>query len=281
MRQGATVSRSQTGIGMIESVHQEPEYDEVHMRFLELVWGAGYLSPGGPDEVARVLQGLDLAGKSILDLGCGSGGIALHIAGNYDPASVTGFDVEVPVILRARAAAQAAGLSDRLTFVQAPPGALPFADASFDTVFSKDAMVHVPDKDALFAEIFRVLKPGGMLAASDWLIGHDDPPSEAMRDYLEAEGLSFGMASPARYRQAMEHAGFTGISTLSRNGWYREEAARERARLSGELYDVAVEAVGRAFVDKNIRTWAAMQKVLDSGEHCPTHLRAQKPEVGQ
>jgi phosphoethanolamine N-methyltransferase len=48
-------------------------------------------------------------------------------------------------------------------------------------------------------------------------------------------------------------------------------------RLQTELYDQAVALTGKAFVDKNIRTWVAMQKVLDSGEHCPTHLSAIKP----
>ena len=41
------------------------------------------------------------------------------------------------------------GLSDRADFVQAPPGPLPFADGAFDMVFSKDALLHVPDKDAI------------------------------------------------------------------------------------------------------------------------------------
>ena len=85
--------------------------------------------------------------------------------------------------------------------MQAPPGRLPFADASFDMVFSKDALLHVPDKDALFAEIFRVLKPGGVFAASNWMISHDGEPSPDMKAYVAAEGLSFSMASPARYRR--------------------------------------------------------------------------------
>ena len=63
----------------------------------------------------------------------------------------TGFDVERPVIdaARERRASDAVS-SDRAAFVQAPPGPLPFADAAFDVVFSKDALLHVPDKDALF-----------------------------------------------------------------------------------------------------------------------------------
>lgn len=264
----------------MEASHREPEYDEVHMRFLELVWGDGFLSPGGPDEVRRVLQGVDLEAKSILDLGCGSGGITLLLAREFSPASVTGFDVEAPCVERARGKSSTAGLS-MVNFVQAAPGPLPFADESFDVVFSKDAMVHIPDKEALFTEIFRVLRPGGAFAASDWMISHDDTPSRDMQAYLEAEGLSFGMASPARYRKAMQMAGFVRISSTSRNAWYREEARRELERMQSALFESAVDAVGQSFVQKNIRTWTAMQKVLDSGEHCPTHLRAYKPDLAQ
>jgi ubiquinone/menaquinone biosynthesis C-methylase UbiE len=263
--------------GAAAMTEAEPEYGDIHMRFLELLWGDGYLSPGGPEEVERVLANVDLTGKRALDLGCGSGGITLFLARHYDLAAITGFDVELPVIEQARRRARKAGLDDKVSFVQAAPGRLPFADASFDLVFSKDAMVHIPDKDAIFADIFRVLKPGGLFAASDWLINHDNEPSDEMKAYLTAEGLSFGMASPKRYKKAMEGAGFADVSTESRNGWYRQEAARELKRLQTELYDQAVALTGQEFVDKNIRTWVAMQKVLDSGEHCPTHLRAIKP----
>lgn len=224
-----------------------------------------------------MLERFSVAGKDMLDIGCGSGGITLHIAKRFSPRSIIGFDVEKPVIREATRRAEEAGLSERVRFVQAPPGRLPFDDGSFDIVFSKDAMVHIKDKDAIFAEIFRVLRPGGIFAASDWLVGHDGELSQDMKDYIEAEGLSFGMASPSRYRQAMEHAGFEDVRTESRNAWYRDEARRELNRLQTDLYEQAVRIAGQAFVEKNLRTWTAMQKVLDSGEHCPTHLSATKP----
>ncbi|QND57043.1 MULTISPECIES: methyltransferase domain-containing protein [Mesorhizobium] len=260
---------------MIETA--DAEYDDTAIRFLEALWGEGYLSPGGPEEVDRVVEGLSLRGKTVLDIGCGAGGITLHLVERHGAAHATGFDVEQPVIEAARRRAAERGLSDRADFVQAPPGPLPFADRSFDTVFSKDALLHVPDKDSLFAEIFRVLKPGGVFAASNWMIGHDGEPSPEMKAYIAAEGLSFAMASPARYAQAMRKAGFADVTVRDRNPWYREVARGELARLKGSLYRQAAAVVGAAYVDKNIRTWEAMQKVLDSGEHRPTHLRGWKP----
>lgn len=257
--------------------HGEPEYDDTAIRFLEALWGEGYLSPGGPEEVDRVLAGLSLMGRTVLDVGCGAGGITLHLVERHGASHATGFDVEAPVIIAARRRAWERGLSQRVDFLQAPPGRLPFRDESFDVVFSKDALLHVPDKDALFSDLWRVLKPGGQLAASDWMIGHDGEPSDDMKAYVAAEGLSFAMASPARYRAAMEKAGFVDVYTVDRNPWYREVARAELERLKGPLHERVTAAVGEAYVDKNVRTWEAMQKVLDSGEHRPTHLRGRKP----
>ncbi len=257
----------------------DPEYDDAAIRFLEVIWGPGHLSPGGPDEVDRVLAGLQMEGKTALDIGCGTGGYTLHVARTLRLAHITGFDVEEPVIQVARKRVQAEHMEHCVAFVQAPPGRLPFADASFDLVFSKDAMIHVNDKDALFAEVFRVLRPGGVFAASDWLIGHDGPPSDAMRAYLDAEGLSFGMASSQRYLEAMAQVGFVDAQTTSRNAWYREQAKIELEKLRGTLHAAAVAAVGEAYVAKNIRAYEAMCVVLETGEHCPTHLRARKPSA--
>lgn len=255
------------------------EYDETAIRFLEALWGEGYLSPGGPDEVRRVVEGVDFTGRKVLDIGCGSGGITLFLAREYPLSHITGFDVEQPVIDAAVRRAQQEGLSGRASFLRGDPGPLPFDDESFDIVFSKDALIHVADKEALFAEIFRVLRPGGRFAASDWLIAHDGEPSAKMRAYLEAEGLSFGMASPARYEAAMRKAGFRDVRTVNRNPWYREIARGELDRLKGADRARIAAIVGDAYVEKNIRTWTAMQTVLDSGEHCPTHVHGTRPEA--
>jgi phosphoethanolamine N-methyltransferase len=262
---------------MVQTADAAAEYDDTAIRFLEALWGEGYLSPGGPDEVDRVLKGLVLRGKSVLDIGCGSGGITLHLIERHECAYAVGFDVEGPVVEAARARAARQGLSDRVDFLHAAPGRLPFADGAFDVVFSKDALLHVSDKEALFRDIFRVLKPGGVFAASDWMISHDGEPSAEMKAYVAAEGLSFSMASPGRYVSAMTSAGFRDIVATDRNAWYRDVARGELARLAGPLYDHVAAAVGKDYVDKNLRTWKAMQKVLDSGEHRPTHLRGWKP----
>jgi phosphoethanolamine N-methyltransferase len=138
-------------------------------------------------------------------------------------------------------------------------------------------MVHIADKEALFAEIFRVLRSGGIVAAGDWMSSTDGPFSAAMTDYLELEGLGFGIRSPARYYSAMVQAGFRDIRMIDRNEWYRQLAHREYDAVAGPLYDQLVARVGKAFLDHEIEVWRALTVVVDSGELRPGHLRARRP----
>ena len=82
---------------------QELLYDDQHIAFLEDLWGDGFLSPGGADEALRVVEGLDLRGKRVLDIGCGSGAIAVLLARDCGAAEVIGIDVEDQVCAAARA----------------------------------------------------------------------------------------------------------------------------------------------------------------------------------
>jgi SAM-dependent methyltransferase len=253
-------------------------YHQSLITLLEGVWGDGFLSPGGPEEIARLIGTHDLGGKSVLDIGCGAGGIDVTLVRNHGAGYVTGIDVEDTVITHARTHVAAAGLSDRIGLCKVAPGPLPFPPATFDVVFSKDSIVHIPDKHALMRDVARILRPGGWFIASDWLIGHDNTPSPEMAAYIAAEGLDFGMASPARYRDALEKAGFADIRTTSRNDWYRGIAREELDRMKGPWRATVTAAVGTEFVDHNIEIWERMITVLDQGEHCPTHISARKPE---
>ena len=253
----------------------EPNYDKHHITFLEMLWGEGYLSPGGPEEVSRVLEGLDLRGKRVLDIGCGSGAITLSLAKVHGAEHVTGIDVEDDVIEAARHRIAAAGATESVTITKVAPGPFPFDEAAFDIVFSKDSILHIPDKDMLARDIARVLAPGGWLAASDWLIA-GETPTQAMQDYLELEDLDFAMASPAKYERALKAAGLTRIALTNRNLWYLD-VAREELALLETRREALSDAHGADFIDHSIVTWRAMIGVLETGEHCPHHIRAQKP----
>ena len=254
----------------------EEHYPPRMIAMLEAIWGEGFLSPGGPAEVARVLEGHDIRGKAVLDIGCGAGGIDVALVQTHGAGYVTGIDVEDSVLSHARSLVADKGLTGHVGLVKVAPGPLPFPPGTFDVVFSKDSIVHIPDKHALMAEVARVLKPGGWFLASDWLIGVE-VISPQMAAYIAAEGLDFGMATPARYGAAMAAQGFHEIRITSRNAWYREEARREVARMKGDLGAKAAAVVGQDFVDQNIGIWERMIPVLDTGEHCPTHLAGQKP----
>lgn len=252
-------------------------YDDRHIALLEALWGAGYLSPGGPEEVARVIAGVPIAGANMLDIGSGSGAIAISLVRDHGAAHVTGIDVEGPVCAAASRRVAEAGLGDRITIRQVRPGPLPFDAGSFDVVFSKDSIIHIPDKDALARDVLRVLKPGGWFTASDWLISHDDAPSPEMAAYIALEDLDFAMASPVRYRAALADCGFRDIVLRNRNRWYLGVAKDELARLTGPDRGAWVTAHGADLIAASVDLWTAMIRVLETGEHCPHHLRAQKP----
>ena len=71
-------------------MEQTQDYDDKLVTVLEALWGDGYLSPGGNDETSVVLQRVHLTGARVVDLGCGTGGSALFIAEQFDPAEVVG-----------------------------------------------------------------------------------------------------------------------------------------------------------------------------------------------
>lgn len=252
-------------------------YPEPVIGFLEMLWGRGWLSPGGPQELSRLLDNEDLRGRHVLDIGCGAGGIDCLLVSQYGAARVTGIDVEASVLAAARARIHEAGVADRVELIQVEPGPLPFAASAFDVVFSKDSIVHIPGKHELAKDVFRVLKPGGVFVASDWLMSHDAEPSPDMQAYLAAEDLGFGMASPGLYADALQQAGFVDVVLRNRNAWYCEQAQRELDLLEGELHDRVVQELGADIVDHNIETWSLMIKVLQTGEHCPHHVRGRKP----
>ena len=252
-------------------------YHSQMISFLEELWGDGFLSPGGADEVSKVLEGVNIKDRIVLDIGSGSGACSLLLANNYLAKKVVGIDVELPVCEAAQARILAAGSSEKVSIELVSPGVLPFENSTYDVVFSKDSIIHIPDKSALATDVFRVLKPGGQFAASDWLISHGGKPSPEMSEYIKAEGLDFAMASPGEYQKALVAAGFVEIELVNRNPWYSKIAANELEWLKGPYRKDLSERHGKEFIDHQVEIWTKLVGVLISGEHCPHHIRAKKP----
>lgn len=261
------------------SFEQTQAYDDRLVTLLEALWGKGYLSPGGNDETRAVIGDVDLAGKDVLDIGSGTGGASLYLAAAMRPRSVTGIDVDASVVATANARAVAAGYAEVVRFLTVEPGPLPFPAQSFDIIFSKDAIVHIEDKQAIANEIARVLRLGGQLLASDWMAGRDGPISDELRHYIELEGLGFGVGSPDRYFAALRAAGFERICYRDRTEWYRQRALEEIAALDGPLRRQLESGVGRDFLEHELAVWRALAKVLASGELGPGHWRADSPSA--
>jgi arsenite methyltransferase len=159
------------------SVSQEPEKDFIFPTGRPWAEDLGY-----PEELAKVPEtaagsfagvanpwqlGRLAPGERVLDLGSGAGTdslVAAQMVG--EDGHVTGIDMTPEMLATARGAAAEMGVSN-VEFVESEAEHLPFPDASFDVVISNGVFDLIPDKDAVFAEIFRVLAPGGRIQIAD------------------------------------------------------------------------------------------------------------------
>lgn len=153
---------------------------------------------GYPDELANVPEsavesfagvanpwtmGRLAAGERVLDLGSGAGTDSLVAAQMVGAdGHVTGIDMTAPMLAKARAAAAEMGVTN-VEFVEGEAERLPFPDESFDVVISNGVIDLVPDKDAVFAELYRVLAPGGRMQIADVTI--QNPVSEEGRRKID------------------------------------------------------------------------------------------------
>lgn len=257
----------------------DEEYSDQFVAGLEWIWGEGFLSPGGPAEVAEILRGIDLRGKKGLDIGCGLGGVDLLLIMEHGASFVQGIDVEAPLIDRATAAASRAELSSQLDFKLVTPGNLPFRDDEFDFVFSKDSMIHIPDKPACYKEIGRVLKPGGQLVFSDWF-GSANAVTDEMKQWLDVVGLTFKLGTMGQAIDILSSAGFDAVEGRDRNQWYRQYMDEELATLSGEHYKKLVSDIGEVAAAQRLRSSSIKKSVVEQGQLRPGHVRATLRENG-
>ena len=253
------------------------QYSKAFTDALQFAWGEGFLSPGGPEEVDAMLRGHDIRGRRVLDIGSGLGGVDILLAARHGAAAVVGIDVEEPLIEAARALVARRGLADRIAFQLVEPGPLPFPDRSFDMIFSKDAMVHIADKAALYGEVLRVLRPGGSFVAADWLWADNAERSPIVQDWLSMGPLSFAFTTPAQAAAAMRAAGFAAVAVSDRRRLLQESNREEVTLLEGPARERLAAIVGEEMALSRLASAHGRQRALDSGDLIPCHLSARSP----
>jgi ubiquinone/menaquinone biosynthesis C-methylase UbiE len=166
----------------------DPMYRIENVSLFETIYGKNLISLGDLDAVDNMFSDLNLRGLKLLDIGFGLGGVAFYLANTYQ-IEVAGVEVHSWMVKYAETHAPK-NITPQLKFaVYDQAGEIPFKAASFDLVYSKGVLNHVRNKDKLFRQINKMLKPDGLFVIADWIypeaISDDSSPlvNETQQSY--------------------------------------------------------------------------------------------------
>ena len=190
------------------------------------------LGCGNPVALASLKEG-----EVVLDLGSG-GGIDVFLAARMVGARgrAIGVDMTEEMVLRARAAASEHGF-ENVEFRLGEIESLPVEDSSVDAVISNCVINLSPDKEKVFQEAHRVLKPGGRIMISD-LVTYGELPDEVKRSFSAWAGCIAGALEKNQYLDTIRRAGFKDIQVVSEST-FSIDVSRQ---LKGKMASIQVEA---------------------------------------
>ncbi len=242
-------------------------YNKDYCHMIELAYGDSLMGEG-LNSADRMISNLNLQGKKVLDFGSGLGGVAQHLAVKHG-AHVVGAEIN-PYLIEESTRRKNEKNLDHLEFILAPEGeALPFADASFDSIFCRGVIVHLPkpEKIRVLKEFHRILKPGGNLMIGDWLSPVEDAWVPSIQTLIETESLPLFALTPKSYQTMLSDAGFSNVIYTDDSKHSADYNANIVKRLStGPIHDEFIIKYGKPTLDEHIQGYQDISAANKSNE---------------
>ena len=218
------------------------KFYELVTDFYEFGWGSSFhFAPGrdGASFEESIAQHQHFLGDSmqlkpritVLDVGCGVGGPQRALAKKFG-SSITGLNISEYQLSKCEEYNKESGLDDRCHTLLGDFMAIPAEDQSFDAAYHIEAIPHAPDKESVYGEIFRVLKPGAIFAGYDWcmtpLYDAHNSAHRAIKERIEYGNALPQIVSFSDIDNNLRSAGFELLETYDRASdadpglpWYR------------------------------------------------------------
>ncbi len=188
----------------------------INVRYSNLAESSCCLSCGGALAYADPRPG-----EMCADLGSGRGQDVLRMAESVGPAGFAyGIDISDGMLRKARRNAEKLGVKNA-EFMQSELEVIPLRDESIDVLISNCTLNHAEDKQAVWNEIYRVLKPGGRFVVSD-IYASDTVPEKYAKDPAAVAECWAGSVTKDEYMKTLEQAGFREITILEESDPYEK-----------------------------------------------------------
>lgn len=230
----------------------------------ERIFGHNWVSTGGEKTTKEFCERLNLKpGQTVLDVGCGTGGSAFYMAEKYG-VTVRAVDLASHMISIAndRLARTGKSVQERVTFAIEDITKSSYPDNSFDVIYSRDTILHIPNKEELFQMFKNFLKPGGLLFITDYCRG-DQEHSAQFLTYVKNRG--YDLRTVKNYGRVLEACGFRNVEAHDLTGRFREILAEELANFE-PTKDTFIKEFSEDDFNDIVDGWRAKQVRCKAGD---------------